>query len=166
MGGATERYDYIFTSAPKNAVNDQRLHKAEEEGLLVLKNDSDCVPTFSLKTTFTEGRMTEKFGSKIVVCGGDSTVAPNALAARGATVAGENAMALMKMAVAIGHIKVMLEDLKHHNVEEALIAEVEQMKSLVPLYFDALSLSENFVQWTQTVVCNLCSHEHDSEVSA
>jgi len=157
--GSTNRYDYIFTSAPKNPINDQKLMKAEEDGLLVVQNDYSVIPTFSLKTTFTEGKMTEKFGSKVVVCGGDSTVAPNPLAARGATVASENAMALVKMAVAMGHIKVMMEDLQYHNADAAWMAEMDKLKALLPLYFDALSLSENFVQWTQTIVCNLCSHE-------
>merc|ERR1712113_651184 len=133
--GATNRYDYIFTSAPKNPINDQKLMKAEEDGLLCVKNDYNVVPTFSLKTTFTEGAMTEKFGSKIVVCGGDSTVAPNPLAARGATVASENAMALVKMAVAMGHIKVMMEDLQYHNADAAWMAEMDKLKGLLPLYF-------------------------------
>merc|ERR1712232_923377 len=159
--GNTKRFDYDFTTAPKNEINE--VAKAEAaDSTMVMTSDFSIVPTFAFASTFTEGPMVEKFKSKMVVCGGDSCVAPNPLAARGATVACNNGMALVNMAVGIGHLDVMLKDMKHHNVE-SFVEDLEHLRALLPKYYDAVVLTENYFQWLQTIAANTYSMPNPPE---
>merc|ERR1712151_1084715 len=134
--GDVKRFDYVFGSAPRNEGNDLKLQKVEENGDLVVDGYYIVQPTFALRTTFTEGPMLEKFGGKMVTFGGDASVAPNPLAARGATVACDNAFNLVQMAVGLGHVNVMLSDMKHHDVDAQLMKHLEELKALLPVYYE------------------------------
>merc|ERR1712151_347069 len=95
-----------------------------------------------------EGNMIEKFDAKHVILGG-----------------GDNGKALVQLACGLGHLNVTIRDMKYHEVEEAWMLELEELKALLPLYFDACSISENFSQWTKTVVLNLYSASPKTELN-
>merc|ERR1712151_571547 len=157
--GETARFDYIFTNAPYNKVN---MAKRPDDGTVVLDGGFSVQVAFATEASFPEGPIPEKFGTKVVVAGGDACVAPNPLAAYGATLACESADSLVQMAVGVGHLNIILNDMKEQHEKGALedagwIEQLQELKNLLPKYYGARSQSENYFQWIQTCLCNLYS---------
>jgi len=155
--GSTARYDYVFGSAPVNDYNQVKIDNLARKGDVVVDGVYVVQPTLAQQTAWTKGDLLKKFNAEHVIVGGDGVVAPNPMAARGATCACDNAQSLVQLATGLGHLNVMLRDMKYHDVDAEWVKELEELKELLPLYFDAVSCSENFFQWTQTVICNLFS---------
>merc|ERR1712232_1020022 len=144
--GETARFDYIFTNAPHNEVN---LAKRPDDGTVVLDGGYAVQVAFATEASFTEGPIPEKFGTNVVVAGGDACVAPNPLAAYGATLACESADSLVQLAVGVGHLNVIIknmeEQLEKGSLEEdGWIEQLQELKTLLPKYYGARSQSENY----------------------
>ena len=151
------RFDYIFTNAPLNEHNMAKREHVRDH--VVLDGGYTVEIKIASKSTVTSGDLLKRFGTKLVVCGGDACVPPNPLAAYGATLACEAAGNLVQMAVGIGHLNSILADMdamKAH-VDGEWKQQVEDLKSMLTLYYEARARSENYFQWVQTLICNLYS---------
>jgi hypothetical protein len=157
--GKSERFDYIFTNAPKNEYNIAKREEAAKDGTVVLDGGYKVEIKIASKSTVTSGDLLKKFNTDLVVCGGDAAVPPNPLAAYGATLACEAAGSLVQLSVAIGHVNAILIDMEtmRDNVDEVWVKEVEDLKAMLAVYYEARTKSENYFQWVQTLICNMYS---------
>jgi hypothetical protein len=99
----------------------------------------------------------DKFNTSLVVCGGDACVPPNPQAAYGATLATEAADMLVHLAVSIGHINSILDDMEKMSVGDEWIQQVKHLKTLLSDFYNVRGRSENYFQFVQTLICNLYS---------
>ena len=160
--GTSERFDYIFTNAPKNEYNVAKREEAAKDGSVVLDGGYTIEIKIASKTTFTSGDLLKKFNTDLVLCGGDAAVPPNPLAAYGATLACEAAGSLVQLSVAIGHVNAILNDMEGMKdssefVDDAWIQEIKDFKAMLAVYYEARTKSENYFQWVQTLICNMYS---------
>jgi hypothetical protein len=154
------RFDYVFTNAPHNEHNVAK-HAAVKEQV-VLDGGYTVEIKIASKSIVKDEELLDKFNTSLIVCGGDACVPPNPLAAYGATLACEAAGNLVQLAVGVGHLNSILEDMEamQENVPEISydwIQEVKDLKSLLIMYYEARSRSENYFQWVQTLICNMYS---------
>jgi len=157
--GKSERFDYIFTNAPKNEYNVAKRNEAAKDGTVVLDSGYLVEIKIASKSTVTEGELLKKFNTDLVLCGGDAAVPPNPLAAYGATLACEAAGSLVQLAVAIGHVNAILNDMEsmNDNMDDVWVKEIKDLKAMLSVYYEARTKSENYFQWVQTLICNMYS---------
>jgi 2-polyprenyl-6-methoxyphenol hydroxylase-like FAD-dependent oxidoreductase len=151
------RFDYIFTNAPANAHN---LAKREQvSDTVVLDGGYTVEVKMTTNSTASSGELLERLKTKLVVLGGDASVPPNPLAAYGATLACEAAASLVLLAVGIGHLNAILQDMESMKdfAGEDWVQQVEKLKDLLAVHYEARALSENYFQFVQTLICNLYS---------
>lgn len=164
------RFDYIFANAPDNATNREKMEEARADGTVVIDGDYRVDVNIASKckigghTSTVNGfdpceDLLRRFSTKLIVTGGDSCVAPNPLAAYGATLACQAANMVVQLAVAYGHFNVILADVEMMNehVSKNWKNELQEVKALFAAYYDARGRSENYFQFVQTVICNLYS---------
>jgi hypothetical protein len=161
------RFDYIFTNAPSN---DHNLAKKERDlDSVVLDGKYTVEVKLAANATIRDHQgLLDALNTKLIVCGGDACVPPNPQAAYGATLACENAHSLVLLAVAIGHLNAILNGMDQISGEvwqkDAFNGkrsdwkdQVEELKELFALHYEARSRSENYFQWVQTLICNMYS---------
>jgi hypothetical protein len=154
-----DRFDYIFSNAPKNSHNLAKRDDLAKDGSVVLDGGYAVEVKIASHCSFQSEDLLEKFGTGLIVCGGDACVPPNPMAAYGATLACEAADMLVSLAVGYGHLNVILEDMEEMTqfVDEEWFDEIKELKSLLALYYEARGRSENYFQLVQTMICNLYS---------
>jgi hypothetical protein len=102
----------------------------------------------------------EKLDTNLVVLGGDACVPPNPLAAYGATLACEAAASLVLLATGTGHVNSILQSVATINDIDQLVQwtkEIEELKTLLGVYYEAKARSETYFQFVQTLICNMYS---------
>jgi hypothetical protein len=153
----TGRFDYIFTNAPSNPHNLEKRDEAAKDGSIVLEGGYCVELKLASNSKCTSKEVLDKFNTSLVVCGGDACVPPNPQAAYGATLATEAADMLVQLAVSIGHLNSILEDMEKISVGDKWIEEVKELKTLLSDFYNARGRSENYFQFVQTLICNLYS---------
>lgn len=160
-GGKTTggRFDYIFTNAPTNDHNRAKRDEDAKDGSIVLEGGYKVEVKMASNSKITAKPVLEKFKTDLVVSGGDACVPPNPQAAYGATLACEAAEMVVQLAVGVGHINAILEDMKKMTdfVGEEWIHEMRQLKTLLSEYYNTRGRAENYFQFVQTLICNLYS---------
>jgi hypothetical protein len=165
---STRRFDYIFTNAPRNLHNLQKRAAATNVVLdggytVEVKLASRSIITATTTDNNKEyPELLQAFKTKLLVCGGDACVPPNPQAAYGATLACEAAGNLVRLAIGTGHVNSIRKNLvqqqgQQGQCQDDWIQQVEELKDLLALYYEAHSKSENYFQWVQTLICNLYS---------
>ena len=152
------RFDYIFTNAPANDHN--RAKRDSVEDAIVLEGAYTVEIKMATNCTINSGETMRKLGADLVVLGGDACVPPNPLAAYGATLACEAAASLVLLAIGTGHLNAILESIAtmaddEHSVEWK--DQIDGLKSLLGIYYEAKARSETYFQFVQTLICNLYS---------
>ena len=172
MGGneSNSRYDYEFTNAPDNAHNRAKRDATGQDGTVVLdggykvdiKIAGRCIVggCDANSSTDKSEELLRRFGTNLIVTGGDACVPPNPLAAYGATLACVSADMLVQLAVAHGHLNAVLQGIQGvqlHGEDNEWLGECDELKDLFSEYYNVRSRSENYFQWIQTLICNLYS---------
>ena len=162
--GEEQRFDYIFSNAPKNEHNLAKKEAAMKGGNMVINGDYSVdvqiASTSMIDASSRESAKTilDKFSSKVLVFGGDACVNPNPMAAYGATLACEFAAMLVHLGVAHGHINAIVNAMKKAEpADPEWVIELEELRGLFNQYYDSRGRSENYFQWMQTLICNLYS---------
>lgn len=153
------RFDYIFINAPTNEHNQAKRDEDAKDGSIVLEGGYNVEVLIASNSKFTSKPVLDKFKTDLVVSGGDACVPPNPQAAYGATLACEAAEMVVQLAVGVGHINAILEDMKTMSgfVDEEWVQEMGQLKNLLSEYYNARGRAENYFQFVQTLICNLYS---------
>lgn len=169
-GGKAERYDYIFSNAPDNEYNRAKADAAKKRGNVVLEGQYTVdvgIASNAIVDSSTDigERILKKFGTQLIVIGGDACVGPNPMAAYGATLACEFAELLVNLSVAHGHINAIISSMnKNGSFESDWLKMLHELKILFTRYYDSHGRSENYFQWMQTLICNLYSLPPQVEV--
>ena len=106
--GEEQRFDYIFSNAPKNEHNLAKKEAAMKGGNMVINGDYSVdvqiASTSMIDSSCRESakKILHKFSSKVLGFGGDACVNPNPKAAYGATLACEFAAMLVHLGVTYG----------------------------------------------------------------
>lgn len=146
------RFDYIFTNAP---ANDHNLAKREKVADTVVLDGGYTVEVkMATNSTVSSGELLDGLRTKLVVLGGDATVPPNPLAAYGATLACEAAASIVLLATGIGHLNAIVQDL---GDRQDWVKQVEELKLLLSLHYEARARAETYFQFVQTLICNMYS---------
>ena len=153
------RFDYIFTNAPANDHNLTKRSESAKDGSIVLEGGYNVEVKMASNCMFATEPVLDKFKADLVVCGGDACVPPNPQAAYGATLACETAEMVVQLAVAIGHLNSILEDMKTMSdfVNDKWVKEIQLVKVLFSDYYSSRGRAENYFQFVQTLICNLYS---------
>ncbi len=153
------RFDYIFTNAPTNEHNLSKRNEVAKDGSIVLEGGYNVEVKIAANSKFTAKPVLNKFKTQLVVCGGDACVPPNPQAAYGATLAVETADLLCQLAVGVGHVNAILDNMKRMSdyVDEEWVQEMIQIKHLLTEHYNARGRAENYFQFVQTLICNLYS---------
>ena len=156
---ASGRFDYIFTNAPANEHNLSKRTESAKDGSIVLEGGYNVEVKLASNCMFATKPVLDKFKADFVVCGGDACVPPNPQAAYGATLACETAEMVVHLAVAIGHLNSILEDMKTMSdyVDNEWFEEIQRVKVLFSNYYSSHGRAENYFQFVQTLICNLYS---------
>jgi hypothetical protein len=161
LGASPSFFDYIFTNAPDNEHNRSKRETVGADGSVVLDGGYTVEVKIAAKSTVDSGDILDKFGTKLLVSGGDACVPPNPLAAYGATLACEAADMLVHLAVGYGHMNSILNEMSDFQSEGLVDANwiqvVQDLQTLLSMYYEARSRSENYFQFIQTLICNLYS---------
>ena len=162
--GEEQRFDYIFSNAPKNEHNLAKKEAAMKGGNMVINGDYSVdvqiASTSMIDSSSRESakKILHKFSSKVLGFGGDACVNPNPKAAYGATLACEFAAMLVHLGVAHGHINAIVNAMKKAEpADPEWVIELEELRGLFNQYYDSRGRSENYFQWMQTLICNLYS---------
>jgi hypothetical protein len=161
--GGKARFDYIFSNAPDNEYNRAKAEAAKKRGNVVMEGeytvDVGIASNAIIDSTTQNGEhLLEKFGTKLIVFGGDACVGPNPMAAYGATLACEFAAMLVNLSIAHGHINAIISSMeRNERFESDLLKMLHELKILFIQYYDSHGRSENYFQWMQTLICNLYS---------
>jgi hypothetical protein len=151
------RFDYKFTNCPQNEHNAKKREMDDADGSIVLEAGYTVDVTFASNPAITSKELLDKFKTDLIVTGGDACVPPNPQAAYGATLACESAYMVVQLAVAVGHLNSILEDMDAFDQHPEWKEEVKELKDLFTDYYKARSRAENYFQWVQTLICNLYS---------
>lgn len=153
------RFDYIFTNAPTNDHNLSKRNEVAKDGAIVLEGGYNVEVKIATNSKFTAKSVLDKFKTHLVVCGGDACVPPNPQAAYGATLAVETADLLCQLAVGVGHINSILDNMKRMSdyVDDEWVQEMVHIKQLLSEHYNARGRAENYFQFVQTLICNLYS---------
>lgn len=168
--GKGERFDYVFSNAPDNEYNRAKADAAKKRGNVVMEGaytvDVGIASKAIIDSSTQNGeQLLEKFGTNLIVIGGDACVGPNPMAAYGATLACEFAAMLVNLSVAHGHINAIISSMnKNECFESDWLKILHELKILFVHYYDAHGRSENYFQWMQTLICNLYSLPPQVEV--
>ena len=152
------RFDYIFTNAPANDYN--RAKRDRVEDTIVLEGAYTVEIKMATNSTIGSGEILDKLGAKFVVLGGDACVPPNPLAAYGATLACEAAASLVLLATGTGHLNAILKSITLMQDDVQALEwkdQIDELKSLIRLYYEAKARSETYFQFVQTLICNMYS---------
>lgn len=180
---ATNCTVFAFPSSGKDHYNDLEIaninsSSTQGKGELTNEKDSAAVVIDVDEEERQRQFLLRAWNTNVIVCGGDACVPPNPLAAYGATLACEAAGSFVMLAVAIGHLNAIANDLQlfldrddddnndtnntasscstKNEIYQSL-ERVQYLKQLFVQYYEAHSRSENYFQWVQTVICNLYS---------
>jgi hypothetical protein len=152
------RFDYVFTNAPDNDHN--RAKRDSVADTIVLDGEYTVEVKMATNSTISSGEIIERFGTNLVILGGDACVPPNPLAAYGATLACESAASLVVLAACIGHINAILQnvsEMEDLEVKTQWLKLIQELKSLFELNYEARARSETYFQFVQTLICNMYS---------
>ena len=152
------RFDYVFTNAPANDYN--RAKRDHVEDTIVLEGAYTVEIKMSNNSTINSGEIVEKLGANLVILGGDACVPPNPLAAYGATLACEAAASLVLLATGTGHLNAILKSIAAMQDDAPSVEwkdQIDELKALIGLYYEAKSRSETYFQFVQTLICNMYS---------
>jgi hypothetical protein len=152
------RFDYIFTNAPANDYN--RAKRDLVEDTIVLEGAYTVEIKMATNSTINSGEIVEKLGANLVILGGDACVPPNPLAAYGATLACEAAASLVLLATGTGHLNAILKSistLPDDAKSDEWNDQINELKALIGVCYEAKARSETYFQFVQTLICNLYS---------
>lgn len=154
------RFDYIFTNAPANA---HTAAKRDADAAAVVLDGAYTVEIkMATRSTVTAGPILDRLKARLLVLGGDASVPPNPLAAYGATLACEAAASLVHLATGIGHLNAIAQALQTTSPSGGpaggpWLAQVDELKALLAVHYEARARAETYFQFVQTLICNLYS---------